>query len=284
MSLSTLARDPSRLTRQFKNDLLIFLKSKIKMDENTNNKLNRDPKGKLNDKFPLLIETVENHYHAGFLELIKPDEVNDTIWYDDFHDDRNIRNGETPLHLFLYSSVYEETREEYLARVKIIKQLLEWKADVNALADSTHSPLYLAVDGQNASIIPLLLENGAKFRMPHQTPPPFSILTLAYYLEREKGEDEVPPEIPMVKMFMLRGARPEEFLRFGNPTPSVEMLRFYDSILKARQVTIILIGIHRYKRCPLFLICGRDCISLIARMVYETRGNCVWTDQPIGDE
>jgi len=264
-----------------KNDFLTLNKSEIKMDEDLNKNLPRDPKGKLNDKFPLLIETLENHYSAGFLELIKPEEVNDTIWYEDFHDDRSIRNGETPLHIFLYSSAYQETRKEYLTRVKIIKQLLEWKADINALDESTHSPLYMAVDGQDVAIIPLLLDNGAKFRELPLTPNHFSILTLTYYLEREKGEDETLPEMPMVKMFMLRGARPEEFLRSGNPTASVEMLRFYNSILKTRQVATILVGLWRFKKCPLFSICGKDCILMIARIVYETRGDCVWTDQPI---
>jgi hypothetical protein len=254
------------------------------MDENNAKKEIRDPKGKLNDRFPLLIETLENHYHIGFLELIKPEGVNDTIWYDDHHDDRSTRNGETPLHLFLYSSAYDETREEYLARVKIIKQLLDWKADINALDESNHSPIYLAVDGRDISIIPLLLDNGAKFRVLPPTPDRFSTLTLAYYLEKEKGEDEKLPELTMVKMFMLRGARPEEFIMSYNGAmpPSTEMLRFYDSILKARHIATIMVGIRRYKKSPLFLICCKDCISLIAHYVYETRGDSVWTDQPVG--
>ena len=191
-------------------------------------------------------------------------------------------SGENALHLFCDHPTQNMIDPNTPDRIKLIKRLLEWKVNINAQDYLGETPLYLAIVKKDIAIIPFLLANGANRRIkitPLGERGTASATSLVGFFERKTEE------IPMTKLFMLNGAKIDEFFedapeahaRFPRNPAAVE---FYESILRARQIAAILIGLHRCKRSPLFLICGKDCISLIARIVYSTRGDCVWTDQP----
>lgn len=222
----------------------------------------------------LLIYAVEHHDCDKFMSLVTVDRSNGIIR-------DNIYNGSNALHVFMCCPTQVAINPDTVARIKVIKQLLEWKVDINSQDDSGHTPLYSAVCNGDVAIIPFLLENGANRRIkvtPVAGNGTASATSFAGFIESRSGE------IPMTKIFMLDGAHIDEFFedapeahaRFPrNPI----MVKFYECILRARQIATILMGMHKYKRSPPVLICGKDCISLIARIVYTTRGDPIWTQQ-----
>jgi hypothetical protein len=235
----------------------------------------------LNGKLEYLFEAVRRGDYEGFLKLIGPDDINDTVHFGLNHD-YAVCNGFNLLQIFVYGLEYRDSSSDIAGQIKVIKQLLDWKVDINA-QNTRQTALYLAVDGQNTSIVRYLIENGANIRLSNNEPEELTILSLAWYAERDKDEDDSYKmsitEMPMVKMFMLKGARPDEFiLKNNNDTYKANepMLQFYQGILNAREITTLIIGIHKYKKSPLFLIPGKDCIFMIARAIYETRGDFNW--------
>jgi ankyrin repeat protein len=91
--------------------------------------------------------------------------------YDDFlkyiADDPNERfdDDQTALHLLMYENEPPANLEvDNLARKRVIKQLLDWKADIDAADEGGDTPLYMAVCAQNVPIVKFLLEQGANMR------------------------------------------------------------------------------------------------------------------------
>jgi Ankyrin repeats (3 copies) len=205
----------------------------------------------------VLLQAVEQHHCEEFLQLVTKEHANDTL-----------EDGQTALHIFMCFPTQVAINPDTKARIKVIKQLLEWGIDVNTQDRAGETALYCAVGNQDLAIIPFLLECGANM-LGLENFDGISPLNFAYNMECVGGD------ISMTKMFMLKGARREEFLKTGQVF-TTSMSEFYESILLARQISTIIIGLHRYKKSKLLLINGKDCISLIARIVYSSRGDSIW--------
>jgi Ankyrin repeats (many copies) len=221
-------------------------------------------KGWTND-IEVLFQAVEQHHCEQFLQLVTKEHANDTL-----------EDGQTALHIFMCFPTQVAINPDTKARIKVIKQLLEWGIDINTQDSAGETALYCAVGNNDIAIIPFLLECGTDMHNPYKISGlenfgGVSPLNLAYKMEC------VGDDILMTKMFMLKGARREEFLKTGQAF-TTSMLEFYESILLARQISTIIVGLHRYKKSKLFLINGKDCISLIARIVYSTRGDSIWNN------
>jgi len=232
----------------------------------------------MDDSLDLLIQASIDHDCEKFLKCVALDIASGII-----HADKGLLyRGNNPIHLFMPSSRQSPINPDTPARIRVIKQLLKWKADINEKNFLEKTPLYIAVGHKDVAIIPFLLENGAIIRMQQlkqrpsntHTIPTHTIPTLAYQHFIWGGDSEMP----MIKMFMLKGIKPEEFTKFESP--SKKMMQFYECIVSARKIASILVGIHKCKKSPLVAICGKDCINLIARIVYSTRGNSIWMHSP----
>jgi len=213
-----------------------------------------------------LIFAVEQYNCKRFIDLVTLDRAEGITHYD-------IYNSSNALHMFICCPTQVAINPDTATRIKVIKQLLEWKVDINEQDHSGETPLYQAIYNRDVAIIPCLLANGATIRMvtsPYRSADAFTILSLAYNLEAEHDE------IPIIKMLMMKGARPGELIRFDERPPNENMMKFYECIFHARRIASILMGMHRYKKSSFVSICGKDCISLIARAIYETRGDSIW--------
>ena len=226
----------------------------------------------LNGKVQPCFEALDNRDYDEFWNIISSGHPDDICY-----------SGENALHIILAHPMLM-IDPNTPARIKIIKQLLEWKVNINVQDVSGETPLYNAVTKRDIDIIPFLLANGANMRI-KITPPngngTATALSYAYRLLESKSE-----QIPMLKIFMLHGAKIDEFYGdapeiHANEPYNPAVIKFYKSILRARQIATVLVGMHRYKRSPLFSICGKDCVSLIAHIIYDTRGGPVWIDTPL---
>jgi len=225
----------------------------------------------LSGKAEACFDALDRADYDKFWNIISTGRPEDTTCY----------SGENALHLFCDHPTQNQIDPNTPDRIKLIKRLLEWKVDINGQNVSGETPLYLAIIKKDIAIIPYLLENGAN-------------RTIKITALGERGTASATSlvgffeckteEIPMTKLFMLNGAKIDEFFEDApeahakfprNPVA----VKFYESILRARQISLILLGLHRFKRSPLFAIGGRDCISLIAKMIYSTRGDFLWTSQ-----
>jgi len=171
------------------------------------------------------------------------------------------------LHLFLFGlSFPANPKEDTIARINVIKKLIEMKSDINSVDEYGASPLWNAVSCRDINIIPFLLEQGADMRWC----PPESGGLCIFACIRELDS----PNFPIVKQFMLHGIKLEELSDGKHVTPSEPMVKFYDNILRTRKATILLIGLRQ--KCPLLKLIGKDCLILIAKTIYQTRGEPVW--------
>ena len=197
--------------------------------------------------------------YERFLSLVNPEKINETDLV-----------GLAPLHMFVFFlEQAKDGEQDKIDRIRVIKQLLAWKADINQLDDAGKSPLYHAVENQDVDIIPCLLDNGADMRV---KPGRYIKLPLVACVS-EAGES-----CPMVKLLMLRGVKLDEFYNDVECIrPTKLMKRFYESIQQAREAITIFIGARKHG--PLLKLIGKDCLILIAKQIYATRGDPVWIDR-----
>jgi hypothetical protein len=196
--------------------------------------------------------------------------------YDDFlkyiADDPNERfdDDQTALHLLMYENEPPANLEvDNLARKRVIKQLLDWKADIDAADEGGDTPLYMAVCAQNVPIVKFLLEQGANMRPARDED---DELVLQAY--NQETQDKQSGDFPMCRLFMLNGAHLYEF-HDHTTEPSDAMRKFYYGILLAKEVATLIVGCS--KRSPVLKVVGKHCCILIARIVYQSRAHSAWS-------
>lgn len=196
--------------------------------------------------------------------------------YDDFlkyvAEDPNERfdDDQTALHLLMYENEPPVDLEaDLLARKRVIRQLLAWKADIDAADEGGDTPLFMAVCNRNVPIVSFLLELGANMRPERDEDD--GLIYQAYYQETQ---DKQAVDFPMCKLFMLNGAHLYEF--YDHTTkPSDAMQKFYYGILLAKKVATLIVGCS--KKSPVLKIVGKHCCILISRMVYQSRAHSIWS-------
>lgn len=191
-----------------------------------------------------------------FLQLAPSERINDKL------------NGErNTLHNFLALWILpKDPVADLIDRKRVIKQLLDWKADINAKDRNDETPLWYAAENHDYDIFPFLLANGAHFRISPNLCP-FSLPQIIV-----SDDDQV--EFPIVKLLMMYGANPDDFQEeLGSYNDA--MYAFYNGILKARKATIAFISLTR--KATLLKLVGRDITLLIAKTIYSTRGYPEWS-------
>lgn len=209
-------------------------------------------------KFGELLTLRRGFQYDEFLKLVEPGEVFSM----------SILENMTALHVFLFTCGYPTFVDaDTRARMQVIKKLIAMKADINAIDSNGSTPLWNAVACYDHTIIPFLLEQGANPRVQ-----PSGCLKLsAFACSKEK----LISSCPIVRQFMLRGIKLEEFHSEDEGiAPNADMVKFYESILEARKAATIFIGLRQ--KCPLLKLIGKDVMLLIAKTIYQTRGNPVW--------
>lgn len=204
----------------------------------------------------LLIARLDFDYER-FLSLVNPEAINETDY-----------DGYAPLHSFVF--FYEQApdrRYDEIERIKVIKQLLAWKANINQADRSERTPLYRAVENRDDAIISCLLDNKANINVKPNN---------RLGLKELACVSEYQGDFPMVKLLMLRGVKLRAFRNAGECIePTNDMKRFYESIQQAREATTIFVRLRT--KSPLLKLIGKDITLLIARQIYATRGNPVWS-------
>jgi hypothetical protein len=174
--------------------------------------------------------------------------------------------GRNALHIFMLPiGSFAKGEVDICNYERVIDKLLERKANINATDRDGKTPLYYAVQNRHDFIIPFLLARGAnmRYKPKHRQ----SILQLALFIEN------AIPKFPMVTTFMLAGAKPEELIDWSEELTE-PMKKFYEGILRTRKVACVLIGARKHS--PLLKLIGKDCLILIAKTIYQTRGEPVW--------
>jgi hypothetical protein len=77
----------------------------------------------------------------------------------------------------------------------------------------------------------------------------------------------------MVKLLMMYGANPNDFQEESGSYNDA-MHAFYNGILKARKATIAFVRLT--KKATLLKFIGKDITLLIAKIIYQTRGEPKW--------
>lgn len=210
------------------------------------------------DKSERLHRLRRTFHYDEFLQSIEPDEVFKV----------GILGGMNALHLFLFGlSIPTDPKEDTIARTKVIKKLIEMKSDINAVDDYGATPLWNAVSCYDVNIIPFLLEQGADVRKN----PPHSLELCLFACHKEVKI----PSCPIIKQFMLHGIKLDElYSKNGEIEPTKQMVNFYEKILRVRKVLSVFIGLK--SKSSLLKLIGRDCLILIARTIYQTRGQSIW--------
>lgn len=146
-----------------------------------------------------------------------------TFKYDEFLEclaanPNEVFDGQTmALHLFLASEGDRVDPEvDFVKRSRVVQQLLDWKADVNA-SDNDVVTIFQAVQIHDARMIGFLLDHGAEMKG----------MRLAAALESDSID------FPMVKEFMLRGASLEDFKSVLSG-PTEVMKNFYENLVASK--------------------------------------------------
>lgn len=203
-----------------------------------------------------LLHQARLHFrYDEFLQLAPSERINDKL------------NGErTTLHNFLALWVLpKDPVADLIGRKRVIKQLLDWKANINARDHNDETPLWYATENHDYDIFPFLLANGAYFRISPAICP-FSLPEIIV-----SNDDQV--EFPMVKLLMMYGANPNDFQEESGSYNDA-MHAFYNGILKARKATIAFVRLT--KKATLLKFIGKDITLLIAKIIYQTRGEPKW--------
>lgn len=173
-------------------------------------------------------------------------------------------------HIFVaYGWDRMDTEDKTLGEIKVMKQLLAMKATVNTRCVDNSTPLYQAVLRQADGIVEFLLENKADMRVGRyddRTP-----IGLAYIEECGK------PTFSMCRMFMMCGAKPNEFYRehgdYGYGLDE-EIEKFVRRIETARKSTLAFLSLR--KKSHLLKLVRKDILKHVAKLVWETRGRTAW--------
>ena len=195
--------------------------------------------------------------YDAFLKLVTPENINlrDQDGYDVFH-------------LFVAYGYDQLDPDNSITEIKVMKELLVMKATVNTRCIDNSTPLYQAVLRQAAPIVAFLLENKADMRVERRDD--YTPIRLACIKEHGRGS------FPMCRMFMMCGAKLEEFEAWSGDHygPNEAMKQLSRQIVKARRATLAFLSLN--KKSHLLKLVGKDILRYLSELVWETRGRSEW--------
>lgn len=155
----------------------------------------------------------------------------------------------------------------------MIDDVLKMGADVNFLGRWDRTPLVNVILVHGIDLILHLLERGANMR----TISTRGLTAIQWACKMEAKRHD----IPISRIFMMRGAKLEEFEIKESATrshqtllPSQQTVDFYRRIEIPRAVVICFLGLRH--EVPLLRVLGKDIMRYLAKLIYQTRGQDIW--------
>ena len=150
----------------------------------------------------------------------------------------------------------------------LVDKLLELGADVNATHCDGRTALLEAVQCRNVTLIKHLLSRGANMKTVSGREQRTIIQTVGCI-------EIATTDIPISKLFMMNGAKPNEFeVKEFKCSAKLDARRKFAGIMASLKSITCFIGMRN--KSPLLKIVGKDVVSVISRFVYQTRGDKVW--------